>query len=99
MADTALDPEDQRLRSNVVKRTLMGARSNYRIYASVSDLIRFRYPASAEAFARPRQTSINAPSRRLEHVIMTRFFLVLLERHRVVAPTSARPLAAPVPAL
>jgi hypothetical protein len=31
---------------------------------------------------------------------MTHFlFLVLLERHRVVAPTSVRSLAAPVPAL
>ena len=36
----------------------------------------------------------------LETVTMTRFlFFVLVERHRVVAPTSARPLAAPVPAL
>jgi hypothetical protein len=32
--------------------------------------------------------------------IMTRFlFFVLVERHRVVAPTSARPLAAAVSAL
>ena len=30
---------------------------------------------------------------------MTRFMFLVLERHRVVAPTSARPLAAPVPAL
>jgi hypothetical protein len=30
---------------------------------------------------------------------MTHFMFLVLERHRVVAPTSARPLAAPVPAL
>ena len=30
---------------------------------------------------------------------MTCFMFLVLERHRVVAPTSARPLAAPVPAL
>jgi len=36
----------------------------------------------------------------LETVTMTRFlFFVLVERHRVVAPTSVRPLAAAVPAL
>jgi hypothetical protein len=38
-------------------------------------------------------------TRRLEALIMTRFIFLVLERHRVVAPTSARPLAAPVPAL
>ena len=30
---------------------------------------------------------------------MTRFMFLVLERHRVVAPTSAWPLALPVPAL
>jgi hypothetical protein len=35
----------------------------------------------------------------LETLIMTRFMFLVLERHRVVAPTAARPLAAPVPAL
>jgi hypothetical protein len=35
----------------------------------------------------------------LEALIMTRFMFLVLERHRVVAPTSARLLAAPVPAL
>jgi hypothetical protein len=30
---------------------------------------------------------------------MIRFMFLVLERHHVVAPTSARPLAAPVPAL
>jgi hypothetical protein len=30
---------------------------------------------------------------------MTRFMFLVLERHRVVAPTSARPLVLPVPAL
>jgi hypothetical protein len=38
-------------------------------------------------------------TRRLEALIMTRFIFLVLVRHRVVAPTSARPLAAPVPAL
>jgi len=37
--------------------------------------------------------------RRLEALIMTRFMFLVLERHRVVAPTSAWPLAAPVPIL
>jgi hypothetical protein len=40
-----------------------------------------------------------ACNRQLEAPIMTRFMFLVLERHRVVAPTSARPLAAPVPAL
>jgi hypothetical protein len=35
----------------------------------------------------------------LETLIMTRFMFLVLERHRVVAPISARPLAASVPAL
>jgi hypothetical protein len=35
----------------------------------------------------------------LETLIMTRFIFLVLERPRVVAPTSARPLAASVPAL
>jgi hypothetical protein len=35
----------------------------------------------------------------LETLIMTRFVFLVLERHRVVAPTSARPLAASLPAL
>jgi len=30
---------------------------------------------------------------------MTRFMFLVLERHRVAAPSSARPLAASVPAL
>jgi hypothetical protein len=30
---------------------------------------------------------------------MTRFMVLVLERHGVVAPTAAGPLAAPVPAL
>jgi hypothetical protein len=38
-------------------------------------------------------------NRRLEALIMTRFMFLVLERHHVVAPTSARPLAAPVPTL
>jgi hypothetical protein len=38
-------------------------------------------------------------TRRLEAPIMTRFMFLVLERHRGVAPTSARPLAAPMPAL
>jgi hypothetical protein len=32
-------------------------------------------------------------------LIMTRFMFLVLERHRVVAPISPRPLAASVPAL
>jgi hypothetical protein len=32
-------------------------------------------------------------------LIMTRFMFLVLERHRVVAPTSAWPLVAPVPIL
>jgi hypothetical protein len=35
----------------------------------------------------------------LETLIMTRFMFLVLERHRVVAPIAARPLAASVPAL
>jgi hypothetical protein len=35
----------------------------------------------------------------LETLIMTRFLFLVLERHRVVAPISARLLAASVPAL
>jgi hypothetical protein len=40
-----------------------------------------------------------AHNRRLEALIMICFMFLVLERHRVVAPTSTRPLAAPVPAL
>jgi hypothetical protein len=40
-----------------------------------------------------------ARNRRLETPIVTRFMFLVLERHHVVAPTSARSLAAPVPAL
>jgi hypothetical protein len=40
-----------------------------------------------------------AYNRCLEALIMTRFMFLMLERHRVVAPTAARPLAASVPAL
>jgi len=35
----------------------------------------------------------------LETLIMTRFVFLVLERHRVVAPIAARPLAALVPDL
>lgn len=38
-------------------------------------------------------------NRSLEALIMTRFMFLVLERHRVLAPTSARPLATSVPAL
>jgi hypothetical protein len=41
----------------------------------------------------------HAYHRQLERVTMTRFMFLVLERHRVVAPNSARPLAASVPAL
>jgi hypothetical protein len=40
-----------------------------------------------------------ACNRRLEAPIVTRFMFLVLERHHVVAPTSAWSLAAPVPAL
>jgi hypothetical protein len=40
-----------------------------------------------------------ARNRRSETVNMTRFFFLLLERHRVVAPASARPSPASVPTL
>jgi hypothetical protein len=36
---------------------------------------------------------------RLERLIMTRYMFLALERHRVVAPIPARPLAASMPAL
>src|SRR5215469_14237122 len=40
-----------------------------------------------------------ACNRRLKAPIVTRFMFLVLERHHVVAPTSARSLAAPVPTL
>jgi hypothetical protein len=41
----------------------------------------------------------HAFNHRLETMTMTRFMFLMLEWHRVVAPTSARPLAASVSAL
>jgi hypothetical protein len=61
---------------------------------------RFAYPRAGRL--NPRLTHGDKPSVvqiRVEVPIVTRFMFLVLERHRVVAPTSARSLAAAVPAL
>ena len=57
-----------------------------------------RWLAAGAAFTPEISTNMIAPTRR-RSLTMTRFMFLVLERHRVVAPTSARPLVLQVPAL